>query len=101
MSASTNWYVGDVWNQTWTLTDPDTGDPIDPTTVRVTVLSPKERDEPGATGKPITPTKAESGRYTCAQKLTEDGDWEAICEVSGSAEGVRPKRIHCYPRRSG
>jgi hypothetical protein len=101
VSGSPNWYVGDPWVQTWTLTDPDTGAAIDPSSVVVKVFSPKERAEPAATGKPLTVTKTGAGVYRAVQKaMMEAGDWEAHIECSGTIEGVKPKRIHVNPLRS-
>lgn len=100
MSESTNHYVGDPWNQRWLLTDPETGDPVDPTSVSVTVFKPSEQGDPDAVGKAITITQADNGVYEGKTTLTEPGDWLAVIQVSGGYERIKPQRIHCLPVRT-
>ena len=83
-----NWYVGDLWEIETTITDPDTGSKVDPSTVTLTVTKPS-----GETAAPVSMTKAAPGEYTKNTELTEAGQWHAIIKTTGIYQAVKPETI--------
>ena len=83
-----NWYVGDIWEIDATITDPDTGSKVDPSTVTLTVTNPK-----GETGAPVSMTKTAVGEYNVTTSLTEAGQWHAVINTTGTYQAAKPETI--------
>ena len=76
-----NWYVGGLPKFTLKPTDPETKAPVNPTTVKMTVVSPAGQvtEDMSKTGE---------GEYKASVDLTEAGRWRFVIRTTGSYQGV-------------
>lgn len=87
-------HVGDVWVPVATVTNPETGEAVEPDGITFTFKSYRGVETIG------TPTKVSTGVWKSSIELIEPGIWVVSVETTGAYKASQPESIPVAPRFS-